>query len=131
MEKFHQAKSKGRDAFQEEQYVMAMHCFQEALDISPKDPAVLSNLSACYARLGDEIYALDYATKCLYQRPEWPKAYYRLGVALNMQKMYGDAADAFNKGLTLDPRNKELKDAYIKAIENRLNSLKVEEDNAE
>ncbi|KAI3845268.1 hypothetical protein MKW98_009334 [Papaver atlanticum] len=117
-EKFQQAKSKGRDAFQEEQYLMA------ALDIYQKDPAVLSNMSACYARLGDGFNALEYATKCMNERPEWPKVYYRLGVALNILKRYGDAANAFNKGLTLDPRNKELKDAYMKAIEDRLNSIK-------
>ncbi|RZC59869.1 hypothetical protein C5167_007171 [Papaver somniferum] len=131
MEKFHQAKSKGRDAFQGEQYHMAAHCYAEALEISPKDPAVLSNLSACYARLGEGIMAQDCAMKCISERPEWPKAHYRLGVTFNVLKMYGEAADAFKKGLTLDPRNKELKDAYRKAIENKLNSLKVEEDNAE
>ncbi|KAI3929889.1 hypothetical protein MKW98_004043 [Papaver atlanticum] len=117
-EKFHQAKSKGRDAFQEEQYLMAVNWFNEALDIIPKDPAVLSNMSACYARLGDGFSALEYATKCMNERPEWPKVYYRLGVALNILKRSGDAANPFNKGLTLDPRNKELKDAYI------LNSIK-------
>ncbi|XP_026385337.1 ankyrin-1-like [Papaver somniferum] len=131
MERFRQAKSKGRDAFQGEQYHMAAHWYEEALQISPKDPAVLSNLSACYARAGEGILALDYAMKCGSERPEWPKAHYRFGVACNVQKMYGEAADAFKKGLTLDPRNKELKDAYMKAIENKMNSLKVEEDNAE
>ncbi|RZC59867.1 hypothetical protein C5167_007170 [Papaver somniferum] len=105
-EKFHQAKSKGRDAFQEEQYLTAVNWFNEALDICPKDPAVLSNMSACYARLGDGFNALE------------------LGVALNILKRYGDAANAFNKGLTLDPRNKEFKDAYMKAMEDRLNSIK-------
>ncbi|KAI3926263.1 hypothetical protein MKW98_028399 [Papaver atlanticum] len=44
-----------------------------------------------------------------------------------MQKRYDDAADAFDKGLTLDPRNKELKDAYMKAIEARLNSVSLSE----
>ncbi|KAI3929888.1 hypothetical protein MKW98_004042 [Papaver atlanticum] len=131
MEKFHQAKSKGRAAFQEGQYFMAAHWFEEALDISRKDPAILSNLSACFARLGFGFDALDYATKCISERPEWPKAYYRLGVALNIEKRYDEAADAFNNGLKLDPRNKELKDAYMNAIEARLNSIKVEEDDAE
>ncbi|KAI3926262.1 hypothetical protein MKW98_028398 [Papaver atlanticum] len=65
-EKFHQAKSKGRDAFQGEQYSMAAHWFQEALAISPEDPVVLSNMSACFARLGNGNKALDFATKCVY-----------------------------------------------------------------
>ncbi|XP_026400972.1 serine/threonine-protein phosphatase 6 regulatory ankyrin repeat subunit B-like isoform X2 [Papaver somniferum] len=112
-EKFHQAKSRGRDAFQGEQYLTAALWYEEALSILPKDAAVLSNMSACYAHLDDGVKALDYATKCIYESPEWPKAYYRLGVALNIHKRYDDAADAFFKGLTLDPRNKELKEAYM------------------
>ncbi|XP_026437743.1 STI1-like protein [Papaver somniferum] len=124
-EKFRQAKSKGRDAFQREEYLLAAHWFQEAQAIFSKDAAILSNMSACYARLGDGINAHDYATKCMYERPEWPKAYYRLGVALNIQKRYDDAADAFLEGLELDPGNKELKDAYMEAVEARLNSVEV------
>ncbi|XP_026458567.1 ankyrin-1-like [Papaver somniferum] len=90
-----------------------------------KDPPVLANMSVCFARLGDGNNSLVYATKCVDAMPEWPNAYHRLGVALTIQNRYDDAADAFNKGLTLDPRNKELKDAYMKVMEARLNSMKV------
>ncbi|XP_026418687.1 hsp70-Hsp90 organizing protein 3-like [Papaver somniferum] len=125
MEKFHQLKTKGRDAFQGEQYVMALHLFREAWGIRPNDAAVLSNMNACYARLDEGDDALEYATLLMHVRPEWPKPYYRLGVAHNILKRYDDAADAFQKGLTLDPENKELKDLYMKAIEAKLNSLQV------
>ncbi|XP_026437761.1 ankyrin-2-like [Papaver somniferum] len=124
-ERFHQAISKGSDAFQGEQYLVAAQWFREAFTISPEDPAVLSNMSVCFAHLGDGNKALDFASKCVYEKPEWPEAYYRLGVALNMQKRCEDAADAFDKGLTLDPRNKELKDSYMKAMEARLNSVSL------
>ncbi|KAI3861576.1 hypothetical protein MKW98_000528 [Papaver atlanticum] len=123
-EKFHQAKSKGRDAFLGEQYLMAAHWFQEALAISPKDAAVLSNLSACYACLDDGIEALDYATKCMYERLEWPKTHYRMGVSHNILKRYNDASLAFKKGVMLDPENKELKDAYMEAIIARVTYLR-------
>ncbi|KAI3855410.1 hypothetical protein MKX03_025368, partial [Papaver bracteatum] len=94
-----------------------------ALAISPKDAAVLSNLSACYACLDDGIEALDYATKCMYERPEWPKDHYRMGVAHNILKRYNDASLAFKKGVMLDPENKELKDAYMEAIMARMTYL--------
>ncbi|XP_026387912.1 hsp70-Hsp90 organizing protein 1-like isoform X5 [Papaver somniferum] len=116
-EKFHQAKQKESGAFLREQYLTAAIWFKEASAIFPEDAAVLSNTSACYAHLDDGIKALDYATKCVHERPEWSKAYYRMGVALSIQKKYHDAANAFNKGLTFDPENEELKDAYMKAIE--------------
>ncbi|XP_026387908.1 hsp70-Hsp90 organizing protein 2-like isoform X2 [Papaver somniferum] len=114
-EKFHQAKQKESGAFLREQYLTAAIWFKEASAIFPEDAAVLSNTSACYAHLDDGIKALDYATKCVHERPEWSKAYYRMGVALSIQKVlkYHDAANAFNKGLTFDPENEELKDAYI------------------
>ncbi|KAI3909454.1 hypothetical protein MKX01_026680 [Papaver californicum] len=87
----------------------------QALAIFSNDAAILSNMSACYARLDDGITAHDYSTFCMYERPEWPNAYYR----------YDDAADAFLEGLTLDPGNKELKIAYMKSVEARLNFIKV------
>ncbi|KAI3926260.1 hypothetical protein MKW98_028396, partial [Papaver atlanticum] len=127
-EKFQQAKQKGRDAFLGEKCLTAAIWFKEASAIFPNDAAVLSNISACYAHLDDGIKALDYATKCgnvPTTQPEWSKAYYRMGVAFSIQKKYHDAAKAFNKGLTFDPENEELKDAYMKAIEARLDSLQV------
>ncbi|KAI3987393.1 hypothetical protein MKX01_042397 [Papaver californicum] len=123
-EKFHQAISKGRTALLGKRYPEAAYWYTEALAIVPTAAAVLSNLSLCYACLDDGINALDNAVKCLHERPEWPKAYYRIGVALSILKRYGDAADAFLQALTLDPGIEEFKDAYMEAIEDRLNSIK-------
>ncbi|XP_026458609.1 ankyrin repeat and SOCS box protein 3-like [Papaver somniferum] len=67
-EKFLEAKSKGRDAFQEEQSFLATHWFQEALAAFPTDAAVLRNMSACYARMNDGITAHEYAVRCMKER---------------------------------------------------------------
>ncbi|KAI3926256.1 hypothetical protein MKW98_028392 [Papaver atlanticum] len=116
-ENYLQAISKGRDALLRKRYHQAAYCFTES--------DVLSDLSLCYAHLDDGINALDNAIKCLYQRPEWPKAYCRIGVALSILKRYSDAADAFLEASVLDPGNENIKDAYMETIEDGLNSIEV------
>ncbi|XP_026459893.1 hsp70-Hsp90 organizing protein 3-like [Papaver somniferum] len=91
-----------------------------ALEVAPTDATLISNRSACYARMQHGSEALRDATECISLKPDWPKAHYRAGVALSVLKRYGEAADAFFKGLTLDPRNKELADAFRDANETRL-----------
>ncbi|XP_026406187.1 ankyrin-2-like isoform X1 [Papaver somniferum] len=119
-ETFLQRKMKGAEAFKKKKYVLAMFCYSEALKVAPTDATLLSNRSACYACMHEGTEALRDATECISLRPDWPKAYYRAGVALNILKRYGEAADAFFKGLTLDPENKELVDAFRDANEARL-----------
>ncbi|RZC71196.1 hypothetical protein C5167_034381 [Papaver somniferum] len=111
-EKFLQGKRNGAKAFQDEQYVWAAYWYSQALEVAPTDATLISNRSACYACLQQGSEALMDATECISLRPDWPKAHYRAGVALSVLKRYGEAADAFFKGLTLDPRNKELADAF-------------------
>ncbi|RZC71965.1 hypothetical protein C5167_035128 [Papaver somniferum] len=96
---------------------------KKALEITPTDATLLSSRSACYACMQDGPEALKDATECISLRPDWPKAHYRAGVALNILKRYGEAADAFYKGLTLDPDSKELEDAFRDANEARLKSV--------
>ncbi|XP_026379117.1 ankyrin-3-like isoform X2 [Papaver somniferum] len=120
LERFLQGKMNGAEAFQEKKYTLAKHWYSEALEVAPTDATLLSNRSACYARLHDGTEALRDATECISLRPDWPKAYYRAGIALNILKRYGEAADAFFKGLTLDPENKDLVDAFRDANEARL-----------
>ncbi|KAI3957163.1 hypothetical protein MKW98_002790 [Papaver atlanticum] len=103
---------KGAEAFQEKQYSLAALWYSKALEIAPTDATLLSNRSSCHAYKQKGLEALKDATECISLRPDWPKAHYRAGVALSILKMYGKAADAFLKGLKLDPENKELEDAF-------------------
>ncbi|OVA06698.1 Tetratricopeptide TPR-1 [Macleaya cordata] len=124
-EKFSEAKLSGTEAFRRKDYVKAIYWYTEASNIDPCDAAVLSNRSMCWAHMKEGDRALDDANACISLRPDWPKAYYRAGVALNILKRYGDAADAFFKGVKLDPENKELKDAFREAAEARLKSVSL------
>ncbi|XP_026425973.1 ankyrin-2-like isoform X1 [Papaver somniferum] len=122
-ETFLHGKRKGAEAFHKKQYFLAATWYSEALEVAPADATLLSNRSACYACMRDGNEALRDATECISLRPDWPKAYYRAGVALNILKRYREAADVFFKGLTLDPANKELVDAFRDANEARLKSI--------
>ncbi|RZC73161.1 hypothetical protein C5167_048643 [Papaver somniferum] len=122
-ETFFHGKRNGAEAFHKKQYFLAAEWYSEALKVAPTDATLLSNRSACYACMQDGDEALRDATECISLRPDWPKAYYRAGVALNILKRYREAADVFLKGLTLDPTNKELIDAFRSANEARLKSI--------
>ncbi|KAI3939883.1 hypothetical protein MKW98_029659 [Papaver atlanticum] len=87
-ETFLHGKRNGAEAFHKKQYFLAATWYSEALEVAPTDATLLSNRSACYA--------------C---------------VALNILKRYREAADVFLKGLTLDPANNELVDAFRSANE--------------
>ncbi|XP_022760038.1 transient receptor potential cation channel subfamily A member 1-like [Durio zibethinus] len=59
-----------------------------ALSYFPLDGATIySNLSLCWARLNRADYALIEAESCLSLRPDWPKAYYRVGRAWMLSKV--------------------------------------------
>ncbi|KAI3875361.1 hypothetical protein MKW98_000038 [Papaver atlanticum] len=110
-ENFPKAKSMGTSAFQRKKYSLAIYWYSKALNMKPGDAAVLSNRSLCYVYLNKGDRAFEDAAQCVLARPDWPKAYYRAGVALKLMNRIDDAADVFFNGLKLDPENKELENA--------------------
>ncbi|RZC83795.1 hypothetical protein C5167_046576 [Papaver somniferum] len=83
-----------------------------ANEIDPHAAIILSNRSMCLARMKEGTEALEDANACISLRPDWPKAYYRAGVAYTLLRRYSDAQKAFLDGLKLSPNNQELKDAF-------------------
>ncbi|XP_026416271.1 ankyrin repeat domain-containing protein 7-like [Papaver somniferum] len=112
-EKFHEAKLSGADAFKKQDYFNAMVCYSQANEIDPHDAIILSNRSMCWARMKEGTEALEDANACISLRPDWPKAYYRAGVAYTLLRRYSDAQKAFLDGLKLSPNSQELKDAFM------------------
>ncbi|KAL7204845.1 hypothetical protein ACSBR2_017870 [Camellia fascicularis] len=89
----------------------------EAIDFDPTDATLLSNRSLCWIRLGQAEHALNDAKACRALRPDWPKACYREGAALRLLQKFDEAANSFYEGVTLDPENKALVDAFREAVE--------------
>ncbi|KAI3875360.1 hypothetical protein MKW98_000037 [Papaver atlanticum] len=111
-ENFPKAKLKGTSAFERKKYWLAVDWYSKALNMKPGDAAVLSNRSLCYVYLNEGDLAFKDASRCILERPDWPKAFYRAGVALKLLNRLDDAAVAFSTGLKLDPENRELEDAF-------------------
>lgn len=56
----------------------------QAIDLDPSDATLLSNRSLSWMRLGQADHALADAKACRALRPDWPKACYREGAALQL-----------------------------------------------
>lgn len=65
-------------------------------------------------KLMEYAYAMKDAEKCIALDPTFVKAYYRKGTCHHLMKEYHKALEAFDKGLKIDPENKECKEGKIK-----------------
>lgn len=124
-----QEKEKGNAAFKEQKYPEAVKHYTEALKRGP--PSVneeayklYSNRAACYTKLGAWNEGLKDADMCIELAPEFPKGYSRKGHLQYFMKEYNKALDTYEKGLTHDPDNSELKEGMKRCIQaiNSMNS---------
>src|SRR2546425_492737 len=79
--------------------------FQQALNSEPKFAAARINLALAYNFLNDSAKALTEARKAIEVAPNNPYAQYALAMALRAEKQDDEALAAFNRVLTLDPRD--------------------------
>jgi tetratricopeptide (TPR) repeat protein len=81
----------------------ALHEFQEAGFIDPKDVSPLLQQSYLYQQVGDYIHAEQRARSAIQLNPSLSPAYLLLGMALYNQGREADALASFDKALMLDP----------------------------
>ncbi|RHY22494.1 hypothetical protein DYB32_009486, partial [Aphanomyces invadans] len=110
-----EAKTRGNRFFQEGQYQQAIDAFTEAISIDPSNAVYYSNRSGAYLKVNKAALAVTDARKVVELRPDWPKGYSRLGTALFYQKKYTEAKAAYEKGLTKDATDANLKDGLKNA----------------
>eukprot|EP00445_Apocalathium_hangoei_P026325 CAMPEP_0203923842 /NCGR_PEP_ID=MMETSP0359-20131031/63662_1 /ASSEMBLY_ACC=CAM_ASM_000338 /TAXON_ID=268821 /ORGANISM="Scrippsiella Hangoei, Strain SHTV-5" /LENGTH=497 /DNA_ID=CAMNT_0050851971 /DNA_START=18 /DNA_END=1508 /DNA_ORIENTATION=- len=111
-------KARGDDCFKRRQWDAAIELYGRALGFTPDAEAVLSNRSAALAEAGQYQAALDDALRAAEVAPQWPKAYFRQGVALRALRRYDMAISVFSEGLARDPKNpswkREIEDTEAK-----------------
>mmetsp|Transcript_4266 Transcript_4266/g.6029 ORF Transcript_4266/g.6029 Transcript_4266/m.6029 type:complete len:404 (+) Transcript_4266:86-1297(+) len=117
-------RNKGNDAFSKREYTQAILHYTLALDASTetaaKDKAVLlANRAACWLKLGHPDKALTDATQAVDLDPDYPKAYFRKGLALHALQRYKDALPVLGTAQKLEPKNKQVAEA-IRFAEMRL-----------
>lgn len=93
---------KGIKLVQEGQYAQAVTMFTEAIKCDPKDYRFFGNRSYCYSCLEQYPQALADAERSIQLAPDWPKGYFRKGIALMGMKRYSEAEKAMEKVLRLD-----------------------------
>jgi len=106
-----QAKSKGNAAFSKGDFDTAIKEFTIAIQNDPNDHVFYSNRSASYANTKLYKEALADAEKCIELKSDWPKGYSRKGLALFHLKKLEEAKTTYEKGLSLEPSNEQIKQA--------------------
>ncbi|XP_026681629.1 tetratricopeptide repeat protein 28-like [Diaphorina citri] len=96
-------------------YARAVTLYGEALQLDPSNYLIYSNRSAAFLKMGQFQHALSDAVRARDLNPNWPKAYYRQGVALQCLGKYGEALAAFSSGLAVDPKSAQLLSGLIEA----------------
>ena len=99
-------KQRGNAAHQAGDFRHAIFFFSTALSLN-KDAegahVLYSNRSASYCMLEDYTRALEDAETVVKLKPNWPKGYSRKALALHNLRQYGDAIEAYQRGLALEP----------------------------
>ncbi|KAG0043300.1 hypothetical protein BGZ83_011557 [Gryganskiella cystojenkinii] len=106
-------KHEGNNLITAQKFLMAATKYTDAITlpgISDRDLSVLhSNRSFCYLKLGEYAKALEDAKLSKHLNPDYLKAYIRLGKAYESLEKYDKAIKHFDKALSLDMNNDEIR----------------------
>ncbi|EDV39725.2 uncharacterized protein Dana_GF10164 [Drosophila ananassae] len=102
-------------ACQSGDFATAVLLYTDALQLDPGNHILYSNRSAALLKQGQFAAALQDATQARDLCPQWPKAYFRQGVALQCLGRYGEALASFASGLAQEPTNKQLMGGLVEA----------------
>jgi stress-induced-phosphoprotein 1 len=115
-EKAEEHRLKGNELYEKADFPGAVKEYTEGLRRDPQSKALYSNRCAAYMKLVEWQYAEKDCEQCLKFDPHFVKAWGRKGTIHHQLKEYHKALDAFDKGLKLDPENKECKEGKIKTM---------------
>ncbi|KAF8977978.1 Stress-induced-phosphoprotein 1 [Entomortierella lignicola] len=106
-------KQEGNNLLKEQKFLIAATKYTDAITlpgISDEDLSILhSNRSFCYLKLGKYDQALEDAKLSKRLNPDYLKAYIRLGKAYESLEKYDKAIKNFDKALSLDMNNDEIR----------------------
>jgi len=119
-------KDKGNTAFTNGKFDVALDMFTKAIEQDPSNHTLYSNRSAANSALRKFESALKDADKAIELKSDWAKGFLRRGTALEGLLQYPEAFEAYNKGLQLDPNDKNLQKA-LADLNKLLDELKINE----
>ena len=102
-------KEAGNKLVAKKKYVEALKKYKKALSIDPSRAAYYGNIAFCYDKMG-ELRNFEKASRdCINADPSFVRGYQRLASALCQLWEFDEAMETIEKGLGLDPFNKELR----------------------
>jgi len=104
-----QLKLKGNAVMSSKDYPGAIASYTSAIALDPTNPVYYSNRAAAHSSSNHHDEAVKDAQKAIEVDSTFVKAYHRLGHALYCLGDYEESANAFQRGLDLDPGNANLK----------------------
>ncbi|KAK0505819.1 putative stress-induced protein STI1 [Armillaria luteobubalina] len=102
-------KQAGNSQMTAKKFDEAIATYTEAIALDPVNPIYYSNRAAAHSSKGDHLSAVGDAEKAIAVDPQYVKSYHRLGHAQYALLDYKAAADAFGRGLKIEPNNASLK----------------------
>ncbi|KAI9506713.1 Small glutamine-rich tetratricopeptide repeat-containing protein 2 [Coemansia spiralis] len=104
-------KAEGNRLITSKNFAGAIDAYTKAIQLVADNAVYFGNRSAAYSQNGDHEKAVVDATKALAIEPTYIKGFSRLGHAYFGMGKFAEAADAYTKGLELDPDNSVMKSA--------------------
>jgi hypothetical protein len=101
----------GNDAFRANDFLQAAAFYTQAVSLCPDLHLAYANRAQCFLCAGQPEKALEDATRCTELAPDYPKGWFRKGMALHAMKRYGQAIPALLEAEKLDPKNTQIPEA--------------------
>ncbi|KAL1749084.1 putative stress-induced protein STI1 [Schizophyllum fasciatum] len=108
-------KAEGNSLMSAKKYDEAIEAYTKAIGLDPSNPVYYSNRAAAYSSKQDHLSAVGDAEMAISVDPNFIKAYHRLGHAQFCLGDFAQAADAFERGLKIDPSNASLRSGLTNA----------------
>lgn len=108
-------KEAGNAAFKARDFEQAIVHFTAAIEADNTDAVFYSNRSAALAHLTRWEEALADAKSCVTLKPEWGKAWVRMGSAHVGLQEWSEAKEAFGRAMEIEPDDKSIQTSWEKA----------------
>jgi len=128
-----QLKNKGNQQMQAKNYKKAVESYTAALQILPAGPSshvYYSNRAAALLSLKKYYDAIDDSERSLALKPQYGKAYARLGLAYFLVENYELSIQAYNNALKYEPESKSTK-TYLEKAKRKLKEKQRKEKEGE